>query len=93
MENTNKSDLTLQLLMSDAVLLLQAIEARLEQMRAVDADTIDEDALSDMYQDQDSLERLRDYLQHNFKASFGAQPSIDKASYESALAAGGKNLG
>ena len=85
MTDTMKSGITAQLLMGDAVLLLQAIKARMATMDAVDTESIDEDALAEMYDDRDALQRLHDYIEHEYRTTFEVSGPINVASYESDL--------
>ncbi|NHZ92519.1 hypothetical protein F2P45_26445 [Massilia sp. CCM 8733] len=85
MINTTKSGISLSLLMGDAVVLRQAIAARMSKMDAVDTESIDEDALAELYEDRDALQRLQDYIQHEFAEAFGTPPPEADASYENDL--------
>ncbi len=80
--NTTKSGISLSLLMADAVVLRQAIAARMSTMDAVDIESIDEDALAELYKDRDALQRLQDYIKHAFAEAFGTPPPDADASYE-----------
>lgn len=85
MSTKAQSGISLNLLMSDAVVLLQTIKARIATMDAIPTDNLSDDALADMYGDRDGLERLHGYIQHEFQAAFGMPPLDDEASYEPAL--------
>jgi len=85
MTTTAPSGISLNLLMSDAVVLLQTIKARIAVMDAIPTDKLSDDALADMYEDRDGLARLHGYIQHEFQAAFGMPPLDDGVSYEPAL--------
>ncbi|NHZ40596.1 hypothetical protein [Massilia aquatica] len=80
--NTTKPGISLSLLMADAVVLCQAIAARMSTMDAVDTESIDEDALAELYKDRDALQRLQDYIKHEFAEAFRTPPPQADASYE-----------
>ncbi|UOD32461.1 hypothetical protein INH39_12875 [Massilia violaceinigra] len=80
--NTTKPGISLSLLMADAVVLRQAIAARISTMDAVDTESIDEDALAELYDDRDALQRLQDDIKHAFAQAFGTAPPQADASYE-----------
>lgn len=85
MTNTTKSGISLSLLLGDAVVLRQAIAVRISKMDAVDTESIDEDALAELYDDRDALQRLQDYIKHEFAEAFGTPPPEADASYENDL--------
>ncbi|KVC60052.1 hypothetical protein WI72_12570 [Burkholderia ubonensis] len=69
------ADMALPLLMSEWAVLMETIRQRLDQLERIDPDSLDEDVLADLYEDQETLTRLLAYIENNFKRTFGGLPA------------------
>ncbi|KVR33007.1 hypothetical protein WK13_21405 [Burkholderia ubonensis] len=63
--------MALSLLMGEWVVLMETIRQRLDQLERIDPDSVDEDVLADLYEDQQTLTRLLAYVEDNFARTFG----------------------
>ncbi|KVT69869.1 hypothetical protein WK56_21210 [Burkholderia ubonensis] len=68
-------DMVLPLLMGEWAVLMEIIRLRLDQIERIDPDSLDEDALADLYEDQDTLTRLLAYIENGFACTFGGLPA------------------
>ncbi|VWC67975.1 hypothetical protein BLA18112_01699 [Burkholderia lata] len=57
---------------------METIRLRLEQIKRIDPDSLDEDALDDLYEDKDALTRVPAYIESNFARTFGGLPARDR---------------
>lgn len=85
MEKILPAGFALPLLMGDAVVLLRTIEARLAKMDAIDPNAVADDALAELYEDRDALDRLRTQIRQLFQDAFHAEPDAAAVSYEADL--------
>jgi len=69
--------MTVPLLMGEWAVLMETIRLRLEQIKRIDPDSLDEDALVDLYEDQDALTRVLAYIESNVARTFGGLPARD----------------
>jgi hypothetical protein len=72
------ADMALPLLMGEWVVLIETIRLRLEQIEQIeqiDADSVDEDVLADLHENQDTLVRLLAYIEDGFARTFGGPPT------------------
>ncbi|WP_124471474.1 hypothetical protein [Burkholderia ubonensis] len=74
-QRNDHGDMALPLLMGEWAVLMEIIRLRLDQIERIDPDSLDEDALADLYEDQDTLTRLLAYIENNFARTFGGLPS------------------
>ncbi|OXI69707.1 hypothetical protein CFB81_14100 [Burkholderia sp. AU28863] len=65
------------MLTGEWAVLMEAIRLRLEQIERIDPDSLDGDALVDLYEDQDALTRVLAYIESNFARTFGGLPARD----------------
>lgn len=66
------------LLMGECAVLMESIRLRLEQIKRIGPDSLDEDALVDLYEDHDVLTRALAYIESNFARTFGGLPARDR---------------
>ncbi|MBR8057665.1 hypothetical protein [Burkholderia dolosa] len=69
------ADMALPLLMGEWVVLIETIRLRLEQIEQIDPDSVDEDVLADLHENQDTLVRLLAYIEDGFARTFGGPPT------------------
>ncbi|AJY12385.1 hypothetical protein K6W16_02720 [Burkholderia dolosa] len=69
------ADMALPLLMGEWVVLIETVRLRLEQIEQIDPDSVDEDVLADLYENQDTLVRLLAYIEDGFARTFGGPPT------------------
>ncbi|MBR8301049.1 hypothetical protein KDW49_10000 [Burkholderia dolosa] len=69
------ADMALPLLMSEWVVLIETVRLRLEQIEQIDPDSVDEDVLADLHENQDTLVRLLAYIEDGFARTFGGPPT------------------
>lgn len=67
--------MALPLLMSEWVVLIETVRLRLEQIEQIDPDSVDEDVLADLHENQDTLVRLLAYIEDGFARTFGGPPT------------------
>ncbi|WP_175794180.1 hypothetical protein [Burkholderia ambifaria] len=72
------ADMALPLLMGEWAVLMETIRLRLDQIECMDPESLDEDALAALYEDQDTLTRLLAYIESNFARTFGGLPAQPK---------------
>ncbi|KVG59889.1 hypothetical protein WJ33_33865 [Burkholderia ubonensis] len=73
--------MALPLLMGEWAVLMEIIRLRLGQIERIDPDSLDEDALADLYEDQDTLTRLLAYIENGFARTFGGLPAAPAHEY------------
>ncbi|KVO30275.1 hypothetical protein [Burkholderia ubonensis] len=71
----DRGDMALSLLMGEWVVLMETIRQRFDQLERIDPDSVDEDVLADLYEDQQTLTRLLAYVEDNFARTFGGLPA------------------
>ncbi|KVU03589.1 hypothetical protein WK60_28990 [Burkholderia ubonensis] len=71
----DRGDMALSLLMGEWVVLMETIRQRLDQLERIDPDSVDEDVLADLYEDQQTLTHLLAYVEDNFARTFGGLPA------------------
>ncbi|KUZ68756.1 hypothetical protein WI36_15380 [Burkholderia ubonensis] len=74
-------DMALPLLMGEWAVLMEIIRLRLDQIERIDPDSLDEDALADLYEDQDTLTRLLAYIENGFARTFGGLPAAPASGF------------
>ncbi len=67
--------MALPLLMGEWVVLIETIRLRLEQIEQIDPDSVDEDVLADLHENQDTLVRLLAYIEDGLARTFGGPPT------------------
>ncbi|NTZ07974.1 hypothetical protein [Burkholderia metallica] len=72
------ADMALPLLMGEWAVLMETLRLRLDQIERVDPDSLDEDALADLYEDQETLTRMLADIESNFARTFGGLPAQAK---------------
>lgn len=71
---SNLDGLAIPMTMGEWVLIMESVAAKLNEMEAVDPDSIDEDDLADLYTDQQNLEGLLGYIKIEFEKNYGSLP-------------------
>ncbi|PAJ88190.1 hypothetical protein [Burkholderia ubonensis] len=73
--------MALPLLMGEWAVLMEAIRLRLDQIALIDPDSLDEDVLADLYEDQETLTCLLAYIENNFARTFGGLPPAQASGF------------
>ncbi|MCA7972520.1 hypothetical protein LGM42_21830 [Burkholderia sp. AU39826] len=77
-QRQGRGDMAIPLLMGEWAVLMETIRLRLDQIECMDPDSLDEDALADRYEDQETLTRLLTHIESNFARTFGGLPARPK---------------
>jgi hypothetical protein len=70
----NLDSFAIPMTMGDWVLVMESIANRLNVMKNTDIDSMDDDALSDLYTDQQNLEGIFAYIKIEFEKNYGSLP-------------------
>ncbi|PCE31729.1 hypothetical protein BZL54_14660 [Burkholderia ubonensis subsp. mesacidophila] len=75
-QRNGHGDMTLPMLIGEWAVLMEIIRLRLDHIERIDPDSLDEDVLADLYENQDTLTRLLAYIENGFARTFGGLPPV-----------------